>query len=596
MKYFLVTAFFTLIMISCAVEDEACITEFDCPEGMTCDLETGTCKEDAGNTGDTSDTGDTTDTGDTSDTGDTTDTGDTSNTGDTADTGDTGNTADTGNTGTDNTPPSIKSVSPDENEKNVALDKILEIEFSEPIDCSTITPAEIVTINDSSVTVTCTENDPVVTYSQVWDSDSTYKVTVKGAVIKDNAGNIMQQSKNWYFYTADLITPAVIKEECGPIGESVKPDKKIIVVFSEPVKPETVKVTLNTVELAETPVINGDNTVFEWTHALELNTEYTVKVSAGVEDEAGNIMKTEDGHEWTFKTSAYNIFPVVNFYKALIPLPKEPKCDSSVNAFDNPANFQILNKSDSQPVTGTINCDTAGKKVTFVPASQFAQDGEYSIVIKNNAVYSDTTTLGDADFIADFKFQMIIDDDFESGDTGWDLQNNWEVGVPDYDAYSYKITTAKSGTSVMATGLDTEHLESTSYSAKSKDLFTVAEDDQYYIEFWAYVGLENYADPNCGMLVKIVKDSTVKINSIPLTVWGGANLFGDYYIGTTKQTDKAVRGKSADNTYSLFDGAIEGVTSTTGKQFSLWFTLHADGGYAKAGVYLDDVKLYKTLF
>jgi len=308
------------------------------------------------------------------------------------------------------------------------------------------------------------------------------------------------------------------------------------------------------------------------------------------------VMKLGDGHEWTFKTSAYDIYPVVNFYKALIPLKKEPLCDSSANAFNNTANFFVLNKSDSQAVSGTINCDTPGKKAEFIPSSQFAKDGEYTIVIKNNTLYSDSSPLGSVDFTADFKFQMIIDDDFESGGAGWDMQSNWEIGVPDYDAYSYKITVAKSGTNVMATGLDTEHLESTSYSAKSKNLFTIEEYDQYYVEFWAYVGLENYADPNCGMPVKIVEDSTAKINSLPLTVKDGADLFGYYYIGTSKQTDPAVRGKSADNTYSLFLGSIEGITSTPGKQFSIWFTLHADGGYAKAGVYIDDVKLYKTVF
>ncbi|HQJ60445.1 MAG TPA: hypothetical protein PKV35_05580, partial [bacterium] len=87
-----------------------------------------------------------------------------------------------------------------------------------------------------------------------------------------------------------------------------------------------------------------------------------------------------------------------------------------------------------------------------------------------------------------------------------------------------------------------------------------------------------------------------KIESVAMTVWGGADLFGDYWINSAKQPNKAVRGKSVDNTYSFFDGVIEGVTTSSGKQFELWFLLHTDGGYAKAGIYLDDVKLYKTVF
>ncbi|HNZ53096.1 MAG TPA: Ig-like domain-containing protein, partial [bacterium] len=431
---------------------------------------------------------------------------------------------------------------------------------------------------------------------RVWDSDSRYKVTVKGAVIKDKAGNVMNQSKNWYFETVDMTTPFVLKDESLPVGESVRTDKTIKIVFSESVKPETVKISLNTVEVVQAPVITEDDTVFEWSPVLELNTEYTVKVLDGVEDKAGNVMKTEDGHEWLFKTSAYNIYPVVNFYKVLIPLTKEPLCDSAANAFNNSSNFEVIDKLTTLAVAGTITCDAGAKTVKFVPATQFAKDGNYTIKIKSNTQYSDSSTIGAVDLIMDFHFEMIIDDDFESGSAGWEMENNWEIGVPNYNAYSYKITTAKSGTKVLATGLTTEHRESASYSAKSKNKFVVEEYDQYYVEFWAYVGLENYMDPQCAMLVKIVEETTPKIESVAMTVWGGADLFGDYWINSAKQPNKAVRGKSVDNTYSFFDGVIEGVTTSSGKQFELWFLLHTDGGYAKAGIYLDDVKLYKTVF
>nr|HPM45873.1 hypothetical protein [bacterium] len=346
----------------------------------------------------------------------------------------------------------------------------------------------------------------------------------------------------------------------------------------------------------QAPVITEDDTVFEWSPVLELNTEYTVKVLDGVEDTAGNLMKTGDGHEWSFKTSAYNIYPVVNFYKVLIPLTKEPLCDSTGNAFNNSSNFEVIDKLTTLAVAGTITCDAGAKTVKFVPATQFAKDGNYTIKIKSNAQYSDSSTIGAVDLIMDFHFEMIIDDDFENGSEGWEMENNWEIGVPNYNAYSYKITTAKSGTKVLATGLTTEHRESASYSAKSKNKFVVEEYDQYYVEFWAYVGLENYMDPQCAMLVKIVEETTPKIESVAMTVWGGADLFGDYWINSAKQPNKAVRGKSVDNTYSFFDGVIEGVTTSSGKQFELWFLLHTDGGYAKAGIYLDDVKLYKTVF
>ena len=224
----------------------------------------------SGNTGDTGDTGDTGNSGNSGNSGDSGNSGNSGDSGNTGDSGDSGNTGDTGNTGTDHTSPVIVSVSPAENEKGVALDKPLEITFSEALNCSTVTAEGVVSIDDASITVTCNDDDPVVTFTRVWDSDSRYKVTVKGAVIKDKAGNTMDQSKNWYFETVDLTTPFVVKEESRPVGQSVRTDKVVRIVFSEPVKPETVKISLNSAEVTETPVVTDDDTVFEWSPVLEL--------------------------------------------------------------------------------------------------------------------------------------------------------------------------------------------------------------------------------------------------------------------------------------------------------------------------------------
>ncbi|MBP7432541.1 hypothetical protein KA996_03235, partial [bacterium] len=364
----------------------------------------------------------------------------------------------------------------------------------------------------------------------------------------------------------------------------------------EPVKPETVKISLNTVEVVQAPVITEDDTVFEWSPVLELNTEYTVKVLDGVEDKAGNVMKTEDGHEWLFKTSAYNIYPVVNFYKVLIPLTKEPLCDSAANAFNNSSNFEVIDKLTTLAVAGTITCDAGAKTVKFVPATQFAKDGNYTIKIKSNTQYSDSSTIGAVDLIMDFHFEMIIDDDFESGSAGWEMENNWEIGVPNYNAFGYKVNTAHSGTKVMATGLMDDHLVDTSYSTTGKNTFEIKEYDQYYIEFRAYVGLDDYGNKNNGMDVKIIEDGVVKVESVLLNLPNGEDLFGVYYLGTVAQSHPGIRGKSVDNTYSLFEGAVQGAVSTPGKKFSLSFVLNSDYDYAKAGIYLDDVKLYKTVF
>lgn len=149
-----------------------------------------------------------------------------------------------------------------------------------------------------------------------------YRSTIKVGA-KDLAGISITAPYVWSWKTAateDNASPTLISTNPTNLATNIPIDKKITAKFSEPMKQSTIITTNFTVNEKLTPFTNVPGTVsydvqnniatFSPEDNLKFDTEYTVLVTSGATDLAGNalVVRAEAGVEtpnpWTFTTSA----------------------------------------------------------------------------------------------------------------------------------------------------------------------------------------------------------------------------------------------------------------------------------------------------
>jgi methionine-rich copper-binding protein CopC len=210
---------------------------------------------------------------------------------------------------TDTTPPTIVSRTPPNLATDVATNANVTVTFSEPMDSTTITTTTVTlkpTAGGTNViaTVACTPLTPCTTVtltpSAALDNNTSYTVTVTTGV-KDRSGNQLAAQSTWAFTTAaDITRPTVINTNPADNSITVSRTTAITVTFSESMKPVTVTSATN---IFIAPTAGGANAsgtlsyndalkqaIFTPTAGTPLlaNTQYTVTVTTGVQDLAGN--------------------------------------------------------------------------------------------------------------------------------------------------------------------------------------------------------------------------------------------------------------------------------------------------------------------
>jgi hypothetical protein len=222
----------------------------------------------------------------------------------------------------DSTPPTIVARTPKPDSINVAITTDVVVTFSEPMNQSTIvgttnirlapdsapgsTVAATISYNSSTNTATLTPTSPLL-------NNVTYRVTVTTGVT-DVAGNHLATQSVWTFKTiADTTPPTVIAT--SPVGgrTNFPRDSVITVTFSEDMNPATlngtltnftVKTTVGSIAVVGTVSYNASTrtAVFTPTGLLAANTGYTVTVTSGAKDLAGNGLVTDS--IFTFQTAS----------------------------------------------------------------------------------------------------------------------------------------------------------------------------------------------------------------------------------------------------------------------------------------------------
>ena len=220
----------------------------------------------------------------------------------------------------DTTPPTITARTPAPNATGVATNTTVTVTFSEPMDQTTIIPANIklaptsslgtpvaatVTYNSGTNTATLTPTSPL-------SNNMNYTATVTTGV-KDAAGNALAAQSTWTFTTiADTTPPTVVTTSPANGATGVAITSTITVTFSEDMDPATLNGTLTNFTVKRTAGLiavpgsvsyNNATRTATFTPTLPLlpSTNYTVTITSGAEDVAGNGLAVNS--TFTFQTA-----------------------------------------------------------------------------------------------------------------------------------------------------------------------------------------------------------------------------------------------------------------------------------------------------
>lgn len=232
---------------------------------------------------------------------------------------------------TDTTAPRLISTGASDGDIDLPINRAGTATFSEPMDPATlISPATNFTVNE---TLSGTPVAGVVTYlgntatfkpNANLKTNTQYTSTITTGA-KDTSGNALTsglRANPWKWTTlavppfTDTTAPLVTITNPANLATNVSVDKKINATFNEAMNPATmiaanykVKETLSGSDVSGTVAYDVLNHIatFSPLANLKADTDFTVTVSNGAQDLAGNalLVPAVDGlNPWTFKTSA----------------------------------------------------------------------------------------------------------------------------------------------------------------------------------------------------------------------------------------------------------------------------------------------------
>jgi len=198
----------------------------------------------------------------------------------------------------DVTPPTVSSVSPAGGATGVALNAKISATFSEAMDSTTIVAANFTISPSVAGTVTYNAASMTATFSPTANlaASTAYTATVKTGA-KDSAGNALAANKVWSFTTgiaADTTPPTVASTVPADTATGVATNSVISVTFSEPMLASTMIGTYFQVvpSVSGAVVYDAPSKTLTLTPGslLATGTLYTVTITTGVKDSAGNAM------------------------------------------------------------------------------------------------------------------------------------------------------------------------------------------------------------------------------------------------------------------------------------------------------------------
>ena len=302
-------------------------------------------------------------------------------------------------------PPTVVSVSPGNLAAGVAANTTIQVTFSEPMAPATITTANIFLKNTATsvvVPATVSYNGATkvatLTPTAPLSGGTNYTLTVTTGV-KDEAGNSLASAFTSVFTTAivDTTPPTVIAVSPVNNATNVATNTTVRVTFSEPMDPTTINTTTISLRNTSTSAVIAatvaynpatDVATLTPTGPLSNSTNYTLTVTTGVKDIAGNAMTSPF-------TSSFTVVPPPDTTKPTIisRSPADGAIDVATNTvvtvtFSEPMDTTTINAANIKladslgtAVAGAVTYNAATNAATFTPTSALNNKAKYTLTV-----------------------------------------------------------------------------------------------------------------------------------------------------------------------------------------------------------------------
>ncbi|MCP5501116.1 MAG: Ig-like domain-containing protein [Leptospiraceae bacterium] len=299
--------------------------------------------------------------------------------------------------------PYISKLSPSDGSKNVATNRIISIQFSEPIDSGTATDSNIeLYLNDvkQEIEVLYSESNLQVKPLKGLSASSLYTLKIKTGII-DSAGNALGSEYSSSFQTgaeADTVAPSLVSliPENGKTEVSTS-QKGIIAVFSEDIDVQSLNQDSFQVLDSGVSPVNGsfiylnNIIIFYPFKSLEAGVTYTVKVGRNLQDLAANPLDKEYNYSFSTVTSETSSAAVqINTFS--LTSPASNITDGSTGIAINPS---IKIYFSEIPDPNTIDASTVYIKDSSdisIPLSYSYEDNNKTLVLSPSSSFSYSTT------------------------------------------------------------------------------------------------------------------------------------------------------------------------------------------------------------
>ncbi len=304
----------------------------------------------------------------------------------------------------DTVAPTVVSVSPANLSTNVPVGTAVVVTFSEPMTASTVTGSTVFLTNTATsavvpATVTYSGNVATLQPTAALAGSTTYTVTVTTGV-KDLSGNPLATPFNSVFTTlsVDTIAPTVISVVPANGAANVATNATVQVTFSEAMDSSTINATNVTLKVTTTSVLIPAAVVYNpVTHVATLTpssplanaTGYTVTVTTGAKDVAGNALASPFNSTFTTAAAADTTAPTI-ISRNPADLATGIKIDTVVtikfseamdSAAINTTTIKLLVDSSGVAVAGTVTYITGTNTARFVPAAPLSNSTKYRVVV-----------------------------------------------------------------------------------------------------------------------------------------------------------------------------------------------------------------------
>jgi len=228
--------------------------------------------------------------------------------------------ANTGNSTAPVVSPTVTLTVPADAAADVSTNTTIAAAFSEPLDPVTITATTFtVSLGTTPVlgTVACAGNTATFTPASALEPGVSYTATITTGA-KGSTGATLAAAFFWRFTTravVNIVGPAVTLAFPGNAQPSVSTNTAITATFNEPmnqatITPTTFAVKQGTTAVSGTVTCTGNTATFTPASDLAVSTFYTVTISTGASDLAGNAL--ESPYVWSFTTAPTAGYYVVN--------------------------------------------------------------------------------------------------------------------------------------------------------------------------------------------------------------------------------------------------------------------------------------------